>query len=376
MSVTILTGDAREMLATLPDESVDCCVTSPPYFGLRSYLPDDHADKAKEMGLEQTPDAYVAGMVDVFREVRRVLKPQGTLWLNLGDSYASSTSNNGGYSNKSTLAGFTNPNTKGRKQAEWTAAHKIVHGLKPKDLIGIPWRVAFALQADGWYLRQWVPWVKRNPMPESTRDRPTTACETVFMLTKSERYFFNYEAVRRRMADASLAQYETAYKGQATKDYAGAGAQNASDLKRRMVDKQRGHSRRHAGFNDRWDAMERSEQVGERAFRNSDLFYDSLTAPHGAMFNGEHFIALDMATQPFRDAHYAVMPATLVEPLVIASCPTVGIVLDPFGGAGTTGLVADRLQRDAILIELNPENAAMAKRRIETDAGIMAEVIA
>lgn len=370
MSVTILTGDAREMLATLPDESVDCCVTSPPYFGLRSYLPDDHPDKAMEMGLEQTPDAYVAGMVDVFREVRRVLKPQGTLWLNLGDSYFGSSQSGGTKS----LDGSAKRS--GRMFSSSSSVRRAVGSLKPKDLIGIPWRVAFALQEDGWWLRQWLPWVKRNPMPESTRDRPTTACETVFMLTKSDRYFFNYEAVRRRMADASLAQYETAYKGQATKDYAGAGAQNASDLKRRMVDKQRGHSRRHAGFNDRWDAMERSEQVGERAFRNSDLFYDSLTAPHGAMFNGEHFIALDMATQPFRDAHYAVMPATLVEPLVIASCPTVGIVLDPFGGAGTTGLVADRLQRNAILIELNPENAAMAKRRIEKDAGIMAEVIA
>lgn len=329
MTVTILSGDAREMLATLPDESVDCCVTSPPYFGLRSYLPDDHVDKAKEMGLEQTPDDYVAGMVAVFREVRRVLKPQGTLWLNLGDSYASTTSNNGGYSNKSTLAGFSNPNTKGRKQNEGTLSHKIAHGLKPKDLIGIPWRVAFALQADGWWLRQDIIWHKPNPMPESVTDRCTKAHEYVFLLSKADRYYFDAEAIA-----------EPAIHAGRVVNASGVDSKNAnggfgSDTK--------------LGF------TKNDTVVGETRNRRS---------------------VWTIPTEPFRDAHYAVMASSLAELCVKAGCPANGTVLDPFGGAGTTGLVADRLQRNAILMELNPENAAMAKRRIENDASLLAMVVA
>lgn len=262
MAITILTGDAREMLATLPDESVDCCVTSPPYFGLRSYLPGDHADKAKEMGLEQTPDDYVAGMVAVFREVRRVLKPQGTLWLNLGDSYAKNPAKGGSVPNgkhdynptcgdaKKTVARRSKEGASdGAVGRADSPGHRLGgEGLKPKDLIGIPWMVAFALQADGWWLRQWLPWVKRNPMPESTRDRPTTACETVFMMTKSERYFFDYEAVRRRMVEASVARLAQDINAQAGSARANGGAKTNGTMKAVRGDKQRGHSRRHGGL--------------------------------------------------------------------------------------------------------------------------------
>lgn len=334
MSVRIINADCREALRHLPDESVHCVVTSPPYFGLRDY------GHERQIGLEPTPDEYVAELVSVFREVQRVLRKDGTLWLNLGDSYAGS--------------GLAPP-----------------AGLKPKDLTGIPWRAAFALQADGWYLRQWLPWVKRNPMPESTQDRPTAACEVVFMLTRSPRYFFDYEAVKRRMAPSSLPRLAQDVDKQAGSARANGGAKSNGTMKAvGRIDKQRGHSRRHAGFNDRWDRMEQEQQCGQRALRNSDLFFDSLDPPYGALFNGESFIGLDVATQPFVGAHFAVMPPYLVQPLVTASCPVGGTVLDPFGGAGTTGLVADRLGRNAILIEVNPEYAQMAADRIRSDQGM------
>lgn len=401
MSIQYLTGDCREVLKALDAGSVHCCVTSPPYFGLRSYLRDGHPEKEKEIGLEQTPDEYVARMVEVFREVRRVLRDDGTLWLNLGDSYAGS--GRGGNPEAGTKQG-TNRGSQsvgvlyGREQDIAEIERERIKaqnaalssaGIKPKDMIGIPWRVAFALQADGWYLRQWLPWVKRNPMPESTQDRPTSACEMVFMLTKSPRYFFDYEAVKRRMAPASLPRLAQDVAGQSGSDRANGGSKTNGTMKAvgrltgkphgrhalgdeipekdRRADKQSGHSRRHAGFNDRWDQMEREEQRGERAFRNSDLFFDSLSPSHGAVFNGDDFIALDVATQPFRDAHFATMPPKLAEPLIRASCPEGGTVLDPFGGAGTTGLVADRLQRNAILIDLNDEYRPMAVSRLDAD---------
>lgn len=380
MSIRYLTGDCREVLATLDAGTVHCCVTSPPYFGLRSYLRDGHPDKAKEIGLEETPDEYVVRMVEVFREVRRVLRDDGTLWLNLGDSFAGSgrggnpdadtkQGTNRGSQSVGVLYGREHDNAIAERERIKTQNNALSSaGLKPKDLIGIPWRVAFALQADGWYLRQWLPWVKRNPMPESTQDRPTSACEMVFMLTKSPRYFFDYEAVKRRMAPASLPRLSQDVAGLAGSDRANGGAKTNGSMKAvGKVDKQRGHSRRHAGFNDRWDQMEREEQREERAFRNSDLFFDSLSPSHGAIFNGDEFIALDVATQPYRDAHFATMPPKLAEPLIRASCPEGGTVLDPFGGAGTTGLVADRLQRKAILIDLNDEYRPMAVSRLDED---------
>lgn len=343
MTVTILNGDCRGVLKTLPDESVHCVVTSPPYFGLRDY------GVSGQIGLEPTPDAFVAEMVAVFREVRRVLKDDGTLWLNLGDSYAGGGHGGGGSFQKERhwrkgavpgeggdQGGARNRDGLGR-----------VTGLKPKDLIGIPWRVAFALQADGWWLRQDIIWSKPNPMPESVTDRCTKAHEYVFMLTKSARYYYDGEAIKE----------PAIYTGLANQDDSGFKDPRSFNGKHkdgyRTSDKQRGHSRRHAGFNDRWDAMEREEQCS--GMRNKRSVWT-------------------VATAPFSEAHFATFPPALIEPCILAGCPKGGTVLDPFGGAGTSGLVADRLGRNAILIELNPEYAAMAERRIKADAGLFAEV--
>ena len=236
MSVSILIGDCRERLRELPDKSVHSCVTSPPYFGLRDYGHDG------QMGLEPTPDEFVAGMVEVFREVRRVLRDDGTLWLNIGDSYAA----NRGYQvpdSKHCDVGNSAP----------TRADKL--GCKPKDLIGIPWMLAFALRADGWYLRQDIIWSKPNPMPESVRDRCTKAHEYIFMLSKSARYHYDAAAIRTPASAALLQQVRDGYKGQDTKPFAVGGAQPASGTKARIIegarkklDKQRGHGRRHEGF--------------------------------------------------------------------------------------------------------------------------------
>lgn len=310
MTVRILVGDCREQLAGLADGSVNCCVTSPPYFGLRDYGVEG------QIGQEATPDEFAAALVEVFREVRRVLRDDGTLWVNLGDSYAANRT----YQVPSTIGGPKH----GPAQAAGGSGSVVPEGLKAKDLIGIPWRVAFALQADGWYLRQALPWVKRNPMPESTRDRPTSAVEYVFMLTKSPRYHFDYEAVRRTMRPSSDARLSQDVESQAGSLRANGGGKTNGAMKAVRGDKQRGHSRRHAGFNERWDHMEREEQRGERAFRNSDLFFDSIDSPYGAIGDDDGFLALDVATQGFKAAHFAVFPPRLIEPLIKASCPEGG----------------------------------------------------
>jgi DNA modification methylase len=341
MTVTIRHGDCREVLRTLPDESVHCCVTSPPYFGLRDY------GVSGQIGLEPTPDAFVAEMVDVFREVRRVLRNDGTLWLNLGDSYAGYHGNKNAAVPTSATNGWTNGTN---ENSRTSTANR--NGLKSKDLIGIPWRVAFALQSDGWYLRQDIIWSKPNPMPESVTDRCTKAHEYIFMLSKSRQYHYDIEAIKEPMTLSSVTRLSQDVEGQAGSDRV-PGKTNGPMKAVGKADKQRGHGRRHAGFNERWDAMERVEQCS--GMRNKRSVWS-------------------VATQPFSEAHFATFPPELIEPCIKAGCPAGAVVLDPFGGAGTTGLVADRLGRDAILIELNPEYAAMAERRISGDAGMFANV--
>lgn len=314
MSVRIIEGDARFKLVDLPAESIDCCVTSPPYYGLRDY------GVAGQIGLEPTPDAYIAEMVAVFREVRRALKSTGTLWLNLGDSYAGSG--------------------KGGNR---------LYGMKAKDLLMIPARVALALQADGWWLRSEIIWSKPNPMPESVTDRPTSSHEKIYLLAKSERYFFDADAV----AEPAIYSGLTGQNASGFKNPENFNGKHKEGYRSNRSDKQRGHSRRHAGFNDRWDAMSRAEQCsGRRNIRN----------------------VWTVATHPYAEAHFATFPPTLIEPCIKAGCPKGGTVLDPFGGAGTTGLVADRLGRHAILVELNPKYAAMAGKRIRGDAPLFVTV--
>lgn len=314
--IEIIVGDCLESLRKMPSESVHCCVTSPPYFGLRDY------GHESQIGLEQTPDAYVAKLVDVFREVRRVLRDDGTLWLNLGDSYAASQSNNGGYSSKSTLQGFSNPNTKGRQAQEATVPRKINHGLKHKDLIGIPWRVAFALQADGWYLRQDIIWHKPNPMPESVRDRCTKAHEYLFLLAKRERYFYDAEAIK----EPAVCDRKPGQKVNNTKDNYGVDNGGNTGLTGLLQRYHNGDAPTHRNRRSVWT----------------------------------------VTTKPFKGAHFATFPPDLIEPCILAGCPVGGTVLDPFGGAGTTGLVCQNHQRNAILCELNPEYAKMARNRIDS----------
>ena len=280
----VLVGDVRQRLAELPDCSVQTCVTSPPYWGLRDYGHDG------QIGLEQTPDEYVAELVEVFREVRRVLADDGTLWLNLGDSY------NGAAPNRS-------------------GQHGGVAGLKPKDLVGIPWRVAFALQADGWWLRQDIIWSKPNPMPESVTDRCTKAHEYVFLLTKSARYFYDSVAI---------------------------------------------------------------SEIGAGRLDLGRMKYEGRTNPGGWADNGRRDEAgrnkrsvWTIATKPYGGAHFAVMPEALAEPCILAGSRLGDLVLDPFTGSGTVGVVALRHDRDFIGTELNPEYAALAEARIYEDGPLM-----
>ena len=382
-SQRIIAGDCIKGMRTLPDASVHCCVTSPPYWGLRDYGHDG------QIGLESTPEAYVARMVEVFREVRRVLRDDGTCWVNLGDSYANQKSGD-------TYSGFNdlyfNRETDGGKQAKTVSSANVgrldLSGLKPKDLVGIPWRVAFALQADGWWLRQDIIWHKPNPMPESVRDRCTKAREYVFLLTKSDRYYYDAEAVSEALSGKPHAP----------------GNKCVADA---------GHLRNDFGT----DAMQRVWGASGRRNRRS---------------------VWTVTTKPYSGAHFAVMPADLVEPCIKAGCPeqccpacgvgyervtarqkrfdsgsgrsgnaiegkqdlaasetnstpdirmgpvvsvqtlgwqpacdcaaigtTLGTVLDPFAGSGTTLAVAAELGRSGIGCELNPEYIALAERRIK-----------
>ena len=336
MSVRILVGDVRETLAQLPDASVQCCVTSPPYFGLRDY------GHAGQIGLEQTPDAYVAELVGVFRDVRRVLREDGTLWLNLGDSYARA-GGEGGHGPNAQVG-----NTKSLQQRRMLQPPV---GCKAKDLLGIPWRVAFALQADGWYLRSDIIWHKPNPMPESVTDRPTKAHEYVFLLTKSARYYYDAGAIaevvanttRERLSQPSLAQQEGSHR-----------VPGKTNGTMKAVPPRFGGTK--YGEN---DAPEHRTKSG-----NEYTFADRRNAR----------TVWPIATQPFKGAHFATMPPDLAERCIKAGTKAGDTVLDPFGGAGTTGLVADRLGRDSVLCELNPTYAAMARDRIKADNPLFSEV--
>lgn len=331
MTVTILIGDCLHHLRSLPSQSVQSCVTSPPYFGLRDYGHDG------QLGMEPTPQDYVSNMVNVFREVKRVLKDDGTLWINIGDSYVANTTGNSARTRPTRMTGGVATQLAGGKRPD----KKPTGTLKQKDLIGIPWRVAFALQDDGWYLRQDIIWHKPNPMPESVQDRCTKAHEYIFMLTKSAKYFYDAGAI----AEAAI--------------YSGLTGQSASGYKDAKIfngkhsDKQRGHSRMHAGFNERWDAMSKLQQSS--GMRNKRSVWS-------------------IATKPFAGAHFATFPPELPEICIKAGSKKRDVILDPFGGAGTTALVADRLGRNAVLIELNPSYAEIARRRIIDDAPLFGDV--
>jgi DNA modification methylase len=357
MSVRILIGDCREKLRELSGASVHCCVTSPPYFGLRDYGCEG------QMGLEPTPDEFVAGMVEVFREVRRVLRDDGTLWLNIGDSYSGSgkggnpeagkQATNKGSQSIGVLYGKTGETA---RQAAVTNVTRDVEGIPPKNLIGIPWMLAFALRADGWFLRQDIIWSKPNPMPESMRDRCTKAHEYLFLLSKSQRYHFDADAIAEETVYQPSEGEPNSYRGSSF-----------------VSGKTSVHQLGRASSKPRRTSKRKDELSGDRKRDGSDGTAASFRAIRETRNKRSVW---EVATQPFSEAHFATYPPALIEPCILAGCPKGGTVLDPFGGAGTTGLVADRLQRDAILIELNPEYAEIARRRISSEAGMFAEVLA
>lgn len=347
MSVKILVGDCREQLATLPDESVDCCVTSPPYFGLRSYLDDDHPDKFLEMGSEQTPDAFVAGMVVVFREVRRVLRKRGTLWLNIGDSYAGSRSGPQGGLGEMADRSIASQRCLRAKNGNYAART----GAKQKDLLGIPWMLAFALRADGWYLRQEIIWHKQNPMPESVRDRPTRAHEQLFLLSKSQQYFYDADAI---MEASSTETHARAARGRSDHHkYADGGPGNQTIAKQ-------------APSAGRLPGRGPKSAPNDSKIRAKHSWHDS-TLDVLPMRNKRS--VWSTTSEPFPGAHFATYPPALIEPCILAGSPKRGVVLDPFFGAGTTGLVCQRLQRDCIGIELDAKSVAIARRRIRAGLG-------
>jgi DNA modification methylase len=340
---TLYLGDVRDVLGALSSASVDCCVTSPPYWGLRDYGVDG------QLGFECSPDEYVASLVDVFRDVRRVLTPAGTLWLNLGDSYSSHGKGASGDEKKSTL---TPSGVRAQRANSLTGTARA--GIPEKNLVGIPWRVAFALQADGWFLRSDIIWSKPNPMPESVTDRPTRAHEYVFLLSASARYSYNAAAIREPLSDSTLADLaRRRAPGQhngATKTGKGVGLGAGPCVR---GDKQRGHGRRHDGFNDRWDQMSREEQ---------------------RLFGANKRSVWTIATKPYPDAHFATFPQELVEPCILAGCPEGGTVLDPFMGSGTTAKVARDLGRRSIGVELNREYAELCARRLAQQSLLAEEV--
>lgn len=305
--VEIFVGDWVESLRKLPDESVNCVVTSPPFYGLRNYNVEG------QLGLEKTPEEFVTRLVSGFREVKRVLRQDGTLWVNLGDSY-----NAAGRTGQGTRIGCKQ-GTNRASAVGGDTCRPNVDSLKPKDLIGIPWRVAFALQLDGWYLRQDIIWHKSNPMPESVKDRCTKSHEYIFLLSKSEKYYFDSEAIK---------EPATSKKPSGN-----------------------GFSGRQGGSRD----LPMSGGVG-----SAEPWNPTETRNRHSVWN--------LPTKPFKGAHFATFPPKLIEPCILAGCPVGGVVLDPFGGAGTTGVVASQLGRNAILIELNFKYAAIASDRIRLES--------
>lgn len=343
---TIINADCLKGLLLIESESVDCVVSSPPYYKLRDYGDDN------QIGIEETPELFIEKLVAVFAECWRVLKNDGTLWVNMGDSYASSGKNRSvaQATAKSTLKGGLTTQQSCLKQQS-----KITGDLKPKDLIGIPWMLALALRKAGWYLRQDIIWHKPNPMPESVTDRCTKAHEYIFMLSKSQKYYYDHEAIKTDAKESSVARLSQDIENQEGSSRVpgktngkmkavGGGQANIREFR----DKQRGHSRRHAGFNDRWDSMTKQEKQGLKANKRS---------------------VWTVATMPFKEAHFATFPEKLIIDCIKAGCPVGGIVLDPFMGAGTTGLVARKLGRNYIGFELNPEYIKIAEKRLADQLG-------
>lgn len=325
----VICGDALETLRGMEPESVNTCITSPPYYNLRDY------GTPGQIGMEETPEKYIESLVLVFREVRRVLREDGTLWINIGDSYA-------------TRSGPQPPRNT-RNQCGHTTK-RLPEGYKKKDLIGIPWLLAFALRADGWYLRQDIIWQKTNCMPESVRDRCTKSHEYIFLLSKSDHYFFDAAAISEPIAGSSTKRYLQNIE-----------AQKGSE---RQPGKTNGAMKavlpRFGGMKYGLDGSEESRT------KSGKEFVPTLRRNKRSVWS--------VSTAGFKGAHFATFPEKLVEPCVLAGSPEGGTVLDPFTGSGTTGAVAKRLRRGFVGIEINPEYAKMAEGRIAATAAEMEQL--
>lgn len=360
MNCQILQGDAIEMLKTLPDESVQTCVTSPPYFGLRDYGVDG------QIGLEETPSEFVGKLVEVFEQVKRVLKDDGTLWLNLGDSYAGSWGNYGGQNRGNGSQRDITNGSLVKDQAVRNGTHKPATanpvGYKQKDLMGIPWRVAFALQDAGWYLRQDIIWSKPNPMPESVRDRCTKAHEYIFLLSKSARYFFDADAIKEPIAPSSISRLSQDIESQLGSERVPGKTNGAMKAVRFGGNK----------YGDSEDVLHRTKSGGEwnplkgrdRSLPNNrNGITGSLDTFEGVNRNKRS--VWQVTTQPYREAHFATFPEKLIEPCILAGSKAGDLVLDPFTGSGTTAVVSLRFGRDFVGTELNPAYIEIANKRLE-----------
>ena len=362
----LIRGDARRL--PLRDGCVDCVVTSPPYFALRNY------GHPGQIGLEASPDDYVEMLAAVvFDELRRVLKSDGTVWLNVGDSYNSGTQFNHHSAGLTSGARYSEG-----ARGDWPGHRPKIMGLKTKDLVGIPWMLAFALRARGWYLRSDIIWSKPNPMPESVTDRPTKAHEYLFLLSKSERYYYDAAAIAEPVSAAMLQEVAQGYEGFGLKDYDAAGVQNPSSVKARIITNARRKNeqsgdRRKVGFNDRWDEKERLQTYGKPATTGPQAAGRRIVenvaiarangGPHDSPFGvtRNKRTVWTVNTQPYAGAHFATMPEALVEPCILAGCPLGGLVLDPFVGSGTVVAVAQRLGRRGVGVDLSYQDLAKAR---------------
>ena len=307
--VTIHHGDAWELAPTLAPQSVNCIVTSPPYWGLRDY------GEPGQFGLEATPEQYVARLVELFALLRPALRDDGTVWLNMGDSYVGGGNGGGGSFAKDGIRRPLEGTDKNERPYWKKGCPQTPPGLKPKDLVGIPWRVAFALQADGWYLRSDIIWAKKNCMPESVTDRPTKAHEYLFLLSKSPTYYYDADAIRTPHADVSLARVQKPFRT--------------------------------------------SQEVAGRAVNSrDDGDMTQFCHPKGANKRS----VWTVATASFSAAHFATFPPDIIKPCILAGCPEGGTVLDPFMGSGTTAAVARSLGRKAIGFELSADYIAIAAK--------------
>lgn len=376
----ILEGDALSCLEKIKNQTLDCCVTSPPYFGLRDYKTKPINWPAVkfsilgtqvsipqitcELGQESSPNEFIGHLVIIFREIKRTLKNDGTLWLNIADSYARVGGDQKG--------SFGTRKVGTRKRM--TKVPKQDDNLKEKDLIGIPWMLAFALRADGWYLRQDIIWHKPNPMPESVTDRCTKSHEYIFLLSKQAKYYYDHEAIKTQIKDSTVQRML------------------------QQIDQQKGSSRVPGKTNGTMKAVgpgrnpsphdtrggNQGSSTGIKAYKHRGNGDQNITGHSGNFDSNGNLIGDGMAnkksvwtvsTKPFKEAHYATYPQELIEPCIKAGCPENGIVIDPFAGSGTTGIVASKLGRNFILIEMSPESANIARRRFEKETGIFNPLI-